>query len=156
MAEEQLNTNDEQQEELSTEPVSLDLFLKDNVDTQLDKKAIKIKGIKAPFVIQTISSKRFKEIQNDATTTSFNRKTGMKSQSVNQSKLTDLMMIEGIIQPDLNNAQLQESWGRVADPIGLLQDMVVRSGDYANLGTEITNLSGISTNDASEVDQVKK
>lgn len=116
-------------------------FLAENVKPKLETKEVKFKGFKSPFIIQELTGDKFNEIQKQATVSYYNKKTHQRVQETDQNKLVDLMMAEAVLQPDLTSKKLQESWGCVADPAGVLKKML-SAGQYTDLGQAVQEISG--------------
>lgn len=151
MNEEQVNAQDV--EEAQNKNVSVSDFLKGNVET-VENKEIKFPRFKSAFVIKPLSAKDLTDIRKKATSLSFNKKIGQSVKTVDQDKLSDEMVIASVVTPDLNNAELQSSYGTVADPVGTIQAML-EAGEYTELMEEIQELSGFESAEDS-VEEVKK
>lgn len=74
-------------------------------------------------------------------------------QKVNRSKYQAKLMCAAIVNPDLNNKELQDSYG-VMTPEDLLQEMVNDPSEYTDLMLFIQQLSGFKTLQE-EVDEAK-
>lgn len=131
-------------------------FLMDSVDTKPATLEFKIGRFKAPFVLQSLSAEKGSALQKEATHPIRNPRTGVISNDLNSQEYADLLLSESVISPDLKNAELQKSWGAVADPIGLLKKML-RAGEYTELLSKTQSLSGFDLEDTEAlVDQAKK
>ena len=67
-------------------------FLAENVKQETEKKEVKIKGFKSPFIIKALTADEFNDIQKQATRESINKRTHQRIQEVDQNKLFDLMI----------------------------------------------------------------
>ncbi|UQS85866.1 hypothetical protein MOO46_07700 (plasmid) [Apilactobacillus apisilvae] len=136
--------------------VPMDDFLKENVDTAPITKDIKLDRFKSPFRVKALTADEVNELRKDASTITFNKRTHAKTTQMDSEKYSDLMIAKAVITPDLNNAQLQESWGRVADPAGTLRAMLY-AGESKQITDAISELAGMNQDNLDEeVDEVKK
>lgn len=79
-------------------------------------------------------------------------KPGAYRQKPNASKINKAMICRSTVNPDLNNAALQDSYG-VTTPEELLMEMVNSPGEYSNLVAFVTELNGYNLQE--EVDRAK-
>lgn len=135
---------------------SVNDFLMENVDSQIETKEIKFKGFKSPFVIKSITADEQSALMKGATRKTKDRQTRQITSQVDQDKYVDDLIVAAVQEPDLNNEQLQKSWGCLADPSRLIKKMLL-AGQYTDLASEIQELSGFDAEDINElVDDVKK
>ena len=80
-------------------------------------------------------------------------KRGMYRPKTNVSKLTAKMICASVVYPDLNIAELQDSYG-VKTPEDLVREMVPSPGEYAEFAQFIQEFSGF-TDFEDEVNEVK-
>ena len=123
-------------------------FLFENVGKIEETRKIKFKRIKSPFEIKALSAEDLTRLRKQATTRQTNRKTKLVEQKFDGDKFTGLVMTESVVAPDLNNAQLQKSWGCIGQPEKLLEKMLL-AGEYNALAEEVLDLSGV--NDPSDL-----
>lgn len=69
-------------------------------------------------------------------------KPGQYVDRIDEEKLTKLTMCAAVVEPDLNNAELQDSYG-VKTPEDLIGQMVDDPGENARLSLKITKMSGL-------------
>jgi len=65
-------------------------------------------------------------------------------QKVDMSMYMSKMMVAAIVSPDLNNKELQDSYG-VMTPEELLKEMIDDAGEYNELAVKIQEISGFSS-----------
>ncbi|MCF6515554.1 hypothetical protein GSH19_05225 [Lactobacillus sp. S2-2] len=130
-------------------------FLKENVESGEKQKEVKLERFNSPFVIKALKSNEINEIRSDATFKHRNPQ-GQTISDVNQTKLEQLMIVKSIVSPNLNTKELQESYGKIADPYGTLNEMLMAS-EMSALNEAISDLNSINQNSTDElVEQVKK
>lgn len=76
---------------------------------------------------------------------------GQFTRELDRNKYTSLLLAETVVYPDLNNAELQDSYG-VKTPDALLKKMLTLS-EYNKLAEELANASSENINDL--VDEAK-
>lgn len=131
-------------------------FLMENVDTKPETLEFKIDRFAAPFVLQSLSAEKGSELQKEATHPIKNPKTGVISNDLDTQEYGDLLLSESVLSPDLKNAEIQKSWGAIADPVGLLKKML-RAGEYTELLAKTQTLSGFDLDSTKDLaDQAKK
>lgn len=133
---------------------SVSAFLKQNVK-ELSNVQIKMERFSAPFIIKPLSTKDMNELRAQNTLTSFDKRTHQKVKTVNQERLTDAMIVRALVTPDLNNQDIQNSYGTVADPAGTIQEMLT-AGEYTDLVNAIQDASGFESSIEEDVDEAKK
>lgn len=130
-------------------------FLRENVDTEVQKEEVSFPRFKAPFVIKALTADENSALQKQATRHVIDKKTRQRTTETDFKKYADLMLVASIVQPDLNNEALQKSWGCLADPAGLLKQMLL-AGEYADLADRVQVLSGFESEDINDlVDEAK-
>lgn len=133
---------------------SVDDFLKENVE-QVENKKVTFSRFKTPFEIKPITNDRMETLRKQCTKATKDRRTQQIQKIVDQDKLTDAMVVEAVVVPDLNNDKLQQSYGTIADPAGTAKAMLL-AGEYADLLNEIQEVSGFETSIEDDVDEAKK
>ncbi|EJF33718.1 hypothetical protein JC2156_04280 [Weissella koreensis KCTC 3621] len=89
------------------------------------------------FIIKKISATRINKLRKQA-----ERPTGRgKQREVDGDVLSSLLIGEAVVEPDLNNATIQEHYGTMGDPDATLQAML-SAGQYGSLSTAINDFSG--------------
>lgn len=135
---------------------NLNDFLLENVDNEPETEQIEFKGFKSPFVIKSLTATELKEIQKRHTRKVLNKQTRTVTVDSDADAISDDLIVSSIVVPDLNNAQLQKSWGVVANPGKLLRKMLL-AGQYGKLAEKVQTLSGFDAEDlTSLVDEAKK
>jgi len=131
-------------------------FLRTNVDTTPKTMKFKVERFNSPFELKSLDAETSSRLQKEATHPIKNPKTGALTNDLNVQEYGDLLLSESVVSPDLKNAELQKSWGAVADPSGLLKKMLM-AGEYTELLAQAQTLSGFDNDNISElVDEAKK
>lgn len=132
-----------------TESMNVQDFLFETVGRVSETKKVKFKRFKSPITIKALSAEDLTLLRKRATTRTLNRATRLMEQNFDSDKFTTLVMTESVVNPDLNNAQLQKSWGCVGQPEKLLEKMLL-AGEYNSLAEEVLELSGVGAVDLIE------
>lgn len=135
-----------------TESMNVQDFLFETVGRVSETKKVKFKRFKSPITIKALSAEDLTLLRKRATTRTLNRATRLMEQNFDSDKFTTLVMTESVVNPDLNNAQLQKSWGCVGQPEKLLEKMLL-AGEYNSLAEEVLELSGVGAVDL--IDEAK-
>ncbi|RMC50132.1 hypothetical protein F5ESL0263_03715 [Lactobacillus sp. ESL0263] len=139
-----------------TKEYNVNDFLAENVKQERITKEIKISGYKKPFVIQSVTSEEFDEMQKQATRELINPKTYQEVSKTDNSKFGDLLIEKAVVVPNLHDEKLQKSWGCLAEPAKLLRKMIPKAGEYGDLMEEIQKISGFDADKLSNfVEQAK-
>lgn len=102
-----------------------------------------------------ITSNQFNAIRDECTTRKqIPGKYGQYIDVVNTNQLNDKMIAACVTYPNLDNAELQDSYG-VTTPEALLHSLVTLPGEYADLIEYVNNLCGFGTSLEEKVDEVK-
>ncbi|MBT1137710.1 MULTISPECIES: phage tail assembly chaperone [Lactiplantibacillus] len=142
--------------EVAKEQRSVSSFLKQNVDYELATQKVAFKRFEEPFVIREITNKEIDVLRKKATHRRKNPATGQVEETQDQEKFGELMVTASVVFPPLDNEELQKSYGCLADPVGLLKEML-KVGEMTDLSSEVMKLSGINQDNLDElVDEVKK
>lgn len=106
-------------------------------------------GKVVPFVIRPLTQeenaallKQYRKVDKNSGTELFNRI------GYNQA-----MVAAAVVEPDLNNAELQKAWG-VLGPEKVLTAMLY-VGEYSRLMEEVQKLSGLDTDINDEIEEAK-
>ena len=86
-------------------------FLAENVKQERTTKEIKISNFKKPFVIQSVTSEEFDQMQKQATRKLINKKTYQEIEKTDNDKFVDLLIEKSVVVPDLHD----ESCKKVGD-----------------------------------------
>lgn len=125
-------------------------FLQENVSNEPVKKEIKFEGFKSPFVIKALTATELNDLTKRNTKKKFDKKNRTIVTETDQDKLVDDMVVQSVVSPELENEQLQKSWGVIAKPADLLRKMLL-AGQFAELVKEVTDLSGFDTDDVDDL-----
>ncbi|MCT1174170.1 hypothetical protein EFL96_06325 [Lactococcus lactis] len=129
-----------------------DFILKDITSIE-ETKEIWFPQFKSPFVVRSIGAEEFKKIQDEATITTRNRKTGVSTSKTDGDRLIDLLIAKSVVTPDLSNDELQKAYGTTADAAGTARKML-KAGQYGDLVDEVQKISGFDVDDM--VEELKK
>ena len=133
-----------------TKEYNVNDFLAENVKQERITKEIKISGYKKPFVIQSVTSEEFDEMQKQATRELINPKTYQEVSKTDNSKFGDLLIEKAVVVPNLHDEKLQKSWGCLAEPAKLLRKMIPKAGEYGDLLEDIQKISGFEIDKLSD------
>lgn len=134
---------------------TIDAFLRENVEATEETKEVKFDRFKAPFVIKSITAAKNEELQKMATKKTRDKRTNTIVTDVNQNRYIDLLMAESVVEPNLNDEKIQKSWDALADPAGVIKNML-KIGEYTELASQIQELSGFEAESIDDlVDDVK-
>lgn len=107
-------------------------------------------GKPVEWEIRAVSEKENGILERKYTKT--NRKTGV--QQLDRVAFGHALTAAGVVFPDLNNAELQKTYGALGAENVLEKMLTV--GEFAKLSEEVSTLSGLDTNDTNEqIDDVK-
>ena len=125
-------------------------FLAENVKQERTTKEVKISGYKKPFVIQSVTSEEFDQMQKQATRKLINKKTYQEIEKTDNEKFVDLLIEKSVVVPDLHDEKLQKSWGCLAEPAKMLRKMIPKAGEYGDLLEDIQKISGFEIDKLSD------
>jgi len=120
--------------------MNIEAFLLKNVEQGETERKIELDRFKAPFVIQAISEEENARLRKGSTLKR-RAKGGNFVADLDTDQYVDKLVLRCIKVPDMENAQLQESYGTVGDAAATLKAML-RPGEYATLSQAIQNLNG--------------
>lgn len=118
-----------------------------------EKKEVKVGDFKAPFIIRELTNAENEQLRENATRRTKNRQ-GQIVVNVDADKYAHSVITSSLIQPDLENKEIQEFYGTLADPYGTLERMLTVS-ELNKLAQAVTDLSGVSDNMDEEVEKAK-
>lgn len=123
------------------------------VKPEAERREIKFERFDAPFVIESITERENARLRKMSTTTKRNRQ-GQTEKSLNTDLYVANLMARSVVQPDLNNAELQTFFGTEGSASDTLNAMLL-PGEFANLQEAVLELNHFD--DELEVrEQVKK
>ncbi|RHW48994.1 phage tail assembly chaperone [Lactobacillus bombicola] len=131
-------------------------FLAENVKQERLTKEIKITGYKEPFVIQSITSEEFDQLQKQATSRMISKRTYQEVEKSDSNKFTDLLIEKSVVVPNLHDEKLQKSWGCIAEPAKMLRKMISKAGEYGDLLEAISEISGFDADKLSNFVEIAK
>lgn len=129
---------------------SVKAFLLENVESPIVKEKYKIDRFGEPFEIKSLTAEETDELRKQATRITLNRKTNTRQQETDQNRFSDLVMVHAITFPNLNNKELQESYGCLGEPAKLLKTML-KVGEFSDLSNKVMEVCGINQDDAEEL-----
>lgn len=123
------------------------------VKPEAERREIKFERFDAPFIIESITERENARLRKMSTTTKRNRQ-GQSEKSLNTDLYVANLMARSVVQPDLNNAELQTFFGTEGSASDTLNAMLL-PGEFANLQEAVLELNHFD--DELEVrEQVKK
>lgn len=123
------------------------------VKPEAERREIKFDRFDAPFIIESITERENARLRKMSTTSKRNRQ-GQTEKSLNTDLYVANLMARSVVQPDLNNAELQTFFGTEGSASDTLNAMLL-PGEFANLQEAVLELNHFD--DELEVkEQVKK
>lgn len=141
-----------------SETQNLTAFLKNNVEivNQVEYVASnRIKAVDEPVAwkINVLQNKVIDKLRNRYTKMIKDGKTGVTREKFDSQGFNDAMLLESIIYPNLEDMELQDSWG-VNDPLELVKAMLT-PGEYADLLNAVVEAQGFEVGMDEKVKAVK-
>ena len=140
---------------------NLSLFLKGNkkekevVEYAPTKSLVDEEGNPLKFKWKSISVKEDEALRDECTVeVQVTGKPNMYRPKFNANKYAAKMIAESCVEPDLYNAELQNSYG-VMTPEDLIREMVDDPGEYQDLTVFIQDLNGFNKSKADLVEEAK-
>jgi glutamate synthase domain-containing protein 2 len=124
------------------------------VKKEKDEKEIKLDRFSAPFIVQEVTNEENEALQKKATSRIKNQKTGQLEPQVNQSLYADLLIAKSVVQPDLQNAELQKAYGTMGDEAQTLRAML-KVSEFNIITRAVTDFAGITESVDEDVKTVK-
>lgn len=132
---------------------SIKSFMLKDASVLEETKELKFSQFDEPFVIRSLTAEEFDNLTKRATR--HNKQNGAMTTELDQKKFTDLMAIEAIVTPDLNDAELQEFYGTIGKPAETVRKMLT-AGQWGKVLSEVNELSGFNKESVDElVEEVK-
>ena len=123
------------------------------VKPEAERREIKFERFDAPFIIESITERENARLRKMSTTQKRNRQ-GQTEKSLNTDLYVANLMARSVVQPDLNNAELQTFFGTEGSASDTLNAMLL-PGEFATLQEAVLELNHFD--DELEVkEQVKK
>jgi hypothetical protein len=125
----------------------------ENVKYVASKRFV-VKGKPVEWELKPIDCDKEEAIRKDCTKrVPIPGKRGQYNQETDTDKFIGIMCANCIVYPDLNNAELQDSYG-VKDATALLKKML-SPGEYTDLKAKVMEVNGYDTSMEELVDEVK-
>lgn len=141
-----------------SESQNLTAFLKNNVEivNQVEYVAsnrIKVGDEPVAWKINVLQNKAIDKLRNRYTKMIKDGKTGVTREKFDSQGFNDAMLLESIVYPNLDDMELQDSWG-VNDPLELVKAMLT-PGEYADLLNAVVEAQGFEVGMDEKVRAVK-
>lgn len=140
---------------------NLSLFLKknkkvrENTTYPATKSLVDENGKPLEWVIKPLTTKENEGIRESCTyEVPVKGKPNMFRPKVNTSQYLAKMIVASVVEPNLYNAELQDSYG-VKTPEDLLKEMIDDPGEYNDFATFIQQFNGFTTNINDSIEEVK-
>ena len=118
---------------------------KENAMVIATKSLCDKEGVPLEWTIRPLTTKENDVIRDDCTRElQVTGKPGMFRQKLDGSKYMAKIICASVVEPNLNDKELQDSYG-VMTPEDLLKEMIDGPGEYAELTSYIQNFNGFST-----------
>lgn len=136
----------------------LSLFLKEkkikkeNIKYKVTKSLCDDKGEPLEWELRAIKTKENEKIKNDCTTLKIVN--GRQITNFDNKLYTAKIIVKAVVDPDLNNAQLQDSYG-VKTAEDLLYEMVDNPTEFNALFEKVVEYSGFEVTDNEKVKVAK-
>ena len=128
---------------------------KENTTYAATKSLVDEEGKPLLWTIRPLSSKDNEEIREACTIdVPITGKPGMFRPKLNSSKYLAKMICASVVEPDLYDSELQDSYG-VMKPEDLILEMVNDPGEYAEFGAFIQKFNGFTESLEEKVDEAK-
>lgn len=141
-----------------SESQNLTAFLKSNVEIVNQVEYVASNRIKAgdepvAWKINVLQNKVIDKLRNRYTKMIKDGKTGVTREKFDSQGFNDAMLLESIVYPNLDDMELQDSWG-VNDPLELVKAMLT-PGEYADLLNAVVEAQGFEVGMDEKVRAVK-
>ncbi|WP_282801217.1 phage tail assembly chaperone [Secundilactobacillus kimchicus] len=133
------------------EQVSIQDFI---VKKETEKREVKFDRFKAPFIVREVTNDENEALQKSATKRVKNPKTGQLEPQVDQALYADLLIAKSVVQPDLQDAELQKAYGTMGDEAGTLRAML-KVSELNKITRTVTDFAGVTESVDSDVKTVK-
>lgn len=130
-------------------------FLLENVDSPVAEKEVHFKRFKSPFKIKSLTAEEMTVLRGQVTRKVLNKRTHQFEQQTDQNRFTDSIITASVVSPDLQNEELQKSWGCLAEPGKLLRTMLTM-GEYQELAQTVMDISDMNADDVNDLTETVK
>lgn len=129
--------------------------LKENVQYAVTKSLTDEKGQPLLWKIRPLTSKETNRLTDECTfQEQVPGKPNVFRNKINSTKLLQKMMVASVVFPNLNDKDLQDSYG-VMTPEELITEMVDDPGEYNNFGKYLNELNGFNEGINEKVEEAK-
>lgn len=129
--------------------------LKENVQYAVTKSLTDEKGQPLLWEIRPLTSKETNRLTDECTfQEQVPGKPNVFRNKINSTKLLQKMMAASVVFPNLNDKDLQDSYG-VMTPEELITEMVDDPGEYNNFGKYLNELNGFNEGINEKVEEAK-
>ena len=129
--------------------------LKENVQYAVTKSLTDEKGQPLLWEIRPLTSKETNKLTDECTfQEQVPGKPNVFRNKINSTKLLQKMMVASVVFPNLNDKDLQDSYG-VMTPEELITEMVDDPGEYNNFGKYLNELNGFNEGKNEKVEEAK-
>lgn len=129
--------------------------LKENVQYAVTKSLTDEKGQPLLWEIRPLTSKETNRLTDECTfQEQVSGKPNVFRNKINSTKLLQKMMVASVVFPNLNDKDLQDSYG-VMTPEELITEMVDDPGEYNNFGKYLNELNGFNEGINEKVEEAK-
>lgn len=129
--------------------------LKENVQYAVTKSLTDEKGRPLLWEIRPLTSKETNRLTDECTfQEQVPGKPNVFRNKINSTKLLQKMMVASVVFPNLNDKDLQDSYG-VMTPEELITEMVDDPGEYNNFGKYLNELNGFNEGINEKVEEAK-
>lgn len=129
--------------------------LKENVQYAVTKSLTDEKGQPLLWEIRPLTSKETNRLTDECTfQEQVPGKPNVFRNKINSTKLLQKMMVASVVFPNLNDKDLQDSYG-VMTPEELITEMVDDPGEYNNFGKYLNKLNGFNEGINEKVEEAK-
>lgn len=127
---------------------------KENATVVATKSLVDEKGEPLPWIIRPLSTRENDTIRDECTIeVQVKGKVNMYRPKVNSSKYLAKMICASVLEPNLYDKALQDSYG-VMTPEDLLKEMVDNPGEYSDFASFVQEFNGFNTME-DEVEEAK-
>lgn len=128
---------------------------KENTTFPATKSLLDEDGKPLLWSIKPLSTKENDSIRDDCTKdVQVTGKPNMYRPKLNASRYIASMICASVVEPNLNDKELQDSYG-VMSPIDLLKEMIKDPGEYGDLTEFVQNFNGFTTTMDEKVEEIK-
>lgn len=131
--------------------VSIQDFIQKNEEEQAE---VKFDRFPVPFILRELKISENERLRKQATKKRRNPKSGQVEETIDQSLAGELMLAASIVQPDLDNKELQTAYGTLGDSLGTLKTMLKMS-EFTTLANKFNEINGFDTSVDDDVEAVK-